>query len=115
VRAYRWWMLVVMLPLLSGCLVEKNQHGREIDPLLLAEVTPGVSTKSDILRILGVPSRESVIQDREAWVYDYSTEENRVIFVVLYTEKRKTIQQRSVAVLFSGDRVSDYVFFWGNP
>jgi outer membrane protein assembly factor BamE (lipoprotein component of BamABCDE complex) len=104
-------MLVLVLPLLSGCLlVEKNQHGRDIDPLLLAEVTPGVSTKSDILRILGVPSRKSVIQDREAWVYDYSTEENRVTFYLLYTEKRKTIQQRGVAVLFSDDRVYDYVF-----
>ena len=110
-RAYQWWMLVLVLPLLSGCLlVEKNQHGRDIDPLLLAEVTPGVSTKSDILRILGVPSRKSVIQDREAWVYDYSTEENRVSFYLLYTEKRKTIQQRGVAVLFSDDRVYDYVF-----
>jgi outer membrane protein assembly factor BamE (lipoprotein component of BamABCDE complex) len=108
-------MLVLMLSLLSGCLVEKNQHGRDIDPLLLAEVTPGVSTKSDILRILGVPTRESVIQDREAWVYEHSTEENRLIFYLLYTEKRKTIQQHSVAVLFNGDRVSDYVFFWGNP
>lgn len=108
-------MLVLVLLLASGCLVEKNQHGRDIDPLLLAEVTPGVSTKSDILRILGVPTRESVIQDREAWVYEYTTEENRLAFYLLYTEKRKTIQQRSVAVLFNGDRVSDYVFFWGNP
>jgi outer membrane protein assembly factor BamE (lipoprotein component of BamABCDE complex) len=104
-------MLVVMLPLLSGCLlVDKNQRGRDIDPLLLAEIAPGISTKSDILRILGVPSRKSVIQDREAWVYDYSTEENRVTFYVLYTEKRKTIQQRGVAVLFSDDRVYDYMF-----
>jgi len=104
-------MLVLALPLLSGCLlVEKNQRGRDIDPLLLAEVAPGVSTKSDILRILGVPSRKSVVQDREAWVYDYSTEENRVTFYLLYTEKRKTIQQRGVDVLFSDDRVYDYVF-----
>jgi len=104
-------MLVLALPLLSGCLlVEKNQRGRDIDPLLLAEVAPGVSTKSDILRILGVPSRKSVVQDREAWVYDYSTEENRVTFYLLYTEKRKTIQQRGVAVLFSADRVYDYMF-----
>ena len=110
-RAYRWWMLVLALPLLSGCvLVEKNQHGRDIDPLLLAEVAPGVSTKSDILRILVVPSRKSVLQDHEAWVYDYSIEENRATFYLLYTEKRKTIQQRGVAVLFSDDRVYDYVF-----
>jgi outer membrane protein assembly factor BamE (lipoprotein component of BamABCDE complex) len=115
VHAYRWWMLVLAVSLLSGCIVEKNQHGTAIDPLLLADVTPGVSTKSDVLRILGVPSRESVIQDHEAWVYEYSTEENRLAFYLLYTEKRKTIQQRSVAVLFNGDRVSDYVFFWGNP
>ncbi|HZC00079.1 MAG TPA: hypothetical protein VE844_01540, partial [Gammaproteobacteria bacterium] len=63
-----------------------------------------------VLRVLGVPSRQSVIQDREAWVYDYSLEENWVLFLGLYSEKRKTIQQRGVAVLFTNDRLYDYWF-----
>jgi outer membrane protein assembly factor BamE (lipoprotein component of BamABCDE complex) len=110
VRAHRWWVVVVALLLLSGCLVDRKQRGTDVDPQLLAQLYPGISTKSDVLRVLGVPSRESVIQDREAWVYDYSLEEKWVLFLGLYSEKRKTIQHRGVAVLFLDDRVYEYMF-----
>lgn len=104
-------MLLLILPLLfGGCLVDRKQRGTEIDPQQLALLFPGISTKSDVLRVLGLPSRRSVIQDHEAWVYDYSLEENWVLFLGLYSEKRKTIQQRGVAVLFTDDRLYDYLF-----
>jgi outer membrane protein assembly factor BamE (lipoprotein component of BamABCDE complex) len=107
----RWSVLVfVLLLLLQGCLVDRKQRGTEIDPLLLAQLQPGLSTKSDVLRVLGVPTRKAVIQDREAWIYDYSLEETWVLFLGLYAEKRKTIQERGVAVLFADDRLYDYVF-----
>jgi len=37
-------------------------RGTEIDPLLLAQLQPGLSTKEDVLRVLGVPTRNGVIQ-----------------------------------------------------
>ena len=99
------------LVLLSGCLlVDRSQQGTDVDPLRLALVERGSSTKADVLKILGVPSRKSVLQNREAWLYDFSAEENRVAFFLLYTEKRKTRQQRSLAVLFADDVVYDYLF-----
>jgi outer membrane protein assembly factor BamE (lipoprotein component of BamABCDE complex) len=108
---YRWWVLVLVFPLLlQGCLVDRRERGAEIDPLLLAQLQPGLSTKSDVLRVLGIPARKAVIHDRDAWVYDYSLEETWVLFLGLYNEKRKTIQQRGVAVLFVDDRLYDYVF-----
>jgi outer membrane protein assembly factor BamE (lipoprotein component of BamABCDE complex) len=94
----------------SGCLVERKQRGVDIDPLLVGLLQPGVSTKSDVLRILGVPSRQSIIQAREAWLYEFSLEENRVAFFVLYAEQRKTTQQRAVAILFADERVYEYIF-----
>lgn len=106
----RWWLLVMLLPLLSGCfLVERNQRGADIDPLRLAQVRRGVSTKADVLSVLGVPSRKSVLQEREAWVYDFSAEENRFSFYLIYTVKQKTILQHSVAILFAEDLVYDYL------
>lgn len=105
-----WVVLLLFALLLGGCLVDRKQRGAEIDPQLLALLQPGVSTKSDVLRVLGVPSRKSMIQDREAWVYDYSLEENRLLFLGLYAEKRKNIQERGVAVLFADDRLYDYLF-----
>jgi len=108
---HRWWVLVLALAwLLQGCLVDRKQRGTDIDPLLLSQLQPGLSTKADVLRVLGLPTRKSVIQDREAWVYDYSLEENWLLFLGLYSEKRKTIQQRGVAVLFADDRIYDYMF-----
>ena len=108
---HRWWVLVLVFALLlQGCLVDRRERGAEIDPLLLAQLQPGLSTKSDVLRVLGVPTRKTVIHDRDAWVYDYSLEETWVLFLGLYNEKRKTIQQRGVAVLFVDDRLYDYVF-----
>jgi outer membrane protein assembly factor BamE (lipoprotein component of BamABCDE complex) len=95
---------------MSGCLVERKQRGVDIDPDRLGQLYPGISTKSDVLRVLGIPSRQSVIQDREAWVYEFSLEENWVAFFGLYAEQRKTMQQRGVAVLFANDRVYDYFF-----
>jgi hypothetical protein len=50
------------------------------------------------------------MQEREAWIYDYNLEEHWVLFLGLYAEERKTIQQRGVAVLFADDRVHDVLF-----
>jgi outer membrane protein assembly factor BamE (lipoprotein component of BamABCDE complex) len=105
-----WVMGLVLTLILQGCLVDRKQRGTDIDPLLLSQLQPGLSTKSEVLRALGLPTRKTVIQDREAWVYDYSVEENRLLFLVLYSEKRKTIEQRGVAVLFADDRLYDYLF-----
>ena len=108
---HRWLVLgFVSALLLQGCLVDRKERGAPIDPWLLAQLQPGISTKGDILRVLGVPSRKTVIQDREAWVYDYSLEETWVLFLGLYNEKRKTTQQRGVAVLFADERLYDYLF-----
>ena len=105
------WVLIAMLPLLlQGCLVDLKERGAEIDPVLLAQLQPGLSTKADVLRVLGVPTRNSVVQDREAWIYDYSIEKHSVLFLGLYNEERKTIQQRGVAVLFADERLYSYVF-----
>jgi outer membrane protein assembly factor BamE (lipoprotein component of BamABCDE complex) len=103
-------VLGIVLLLVSGCLVERKQRGVDIDPRLIEQLHPGISTKGDVLRLLGVPSRQSIIQDREAWVYEFSLEENRVAFFGLYAEQRKSTQQRGVAVLFANERVYEYIF-----
>jgi outer membrane protein assembly factor BamE (lipoprotein component of BamABCDE complex) len=107
----QWWVVMVVLPvLLQGCLVDLKERGTDIDPQLLSQLQPGLSTKADVLRVLGVPNRNSVLQDREAWVYDYSIERRSVLFLGLYNEERKTVQQRGVAVLFADDRLYSYFF-----
>jgi outer membrane protein assembly factor BamE (lipoprotein component of BamABCDE complex) len=107
----QWRVLMVVLPLLlQGCLVDLKERGTEIDPLLLAHLQPGLSTKPDVLRVLGVPTRNAVVQDREAWIYDYSIEKHSVLFLGLYNEERKTVRQRGVAILFADERLYSYIF-----
>lgn len=111
VHRLRWHvLLLIVLLLCGGCLVDRKQRGTEVDPQRLSWLYPGISTKTDALRILGLPSRKSVIQNHEAWIYDYSLEETWVLFLGLYNEKRKTLQQQGVALLFSDDRFLDYLF-----
>src|SRR5262245_31697239 len=99
VHTNRWWVVVgVLAVLLQGCLVDLKERGTEIDPLLLSQLQPGLTTKTDVLRVLGVPTRNGVVQDRDAWIYDYSIEKHSVLFLGLYNEERKTVQQRSLAV-----------------
>ncbi len=43
-------------------------------------------------------------------MYEYSAEENRVAFYLLYTERRKTRAQRNLGLLFADDVVYDYLF-----
>jgi outer membrane protein assembly factor BamE (lipoprotein component of BamABCDE complex) len=111
VHINRWWVVAVAFPvLLQGCLVDLKERGTQIDPYLYAQLQPGSSTKADVLRVLGVPTRNSVVQDREAWIYDYSIEKHSVLFLGLYNEERRTVQQRSVAVLFAEERLYSFVF-----
>ena len=111
VQMNRWWVLIAVLPVfLQGCLVDLKERGTEIDPLLLSQLQPGLSTKTDVLRVLGVPTRNAVVRDRDAWIYDYSIEKHSVLFLGLYNEERKTIQQRGVAVLLADERLYSYIF-----
>jgi outer membrane protein assembly factor BamE (lipoprotein component of BamABCDE complex) len=108
---HRGCVLVLIFPLLlQGCFVDRKERGIAIDPFLLAELQPGLSTKADVLRVLGVPTRKALINDREAWIYDHSVEETWVLFLGLYNEKRKASEERGVAVLFLDDRVYDLMF-----
>src|SRR4029450_877358 len=102
VHMNRCWVLVCVLPLLlQGCLGDRKQHGTEIDPLLLGQLQPSLSTKAEVVRLLGVPRGTVVVEDREAWIYDDSIEEHWLLFLGLYNEQRKTMHQRGVAVLFA--------------
>jgi len=108
---HRRWVVIFMFPLFfHGCLVDLKERGTEIDPLLLGQLQPSSSTKADVLRVLGVPTRNTVIQDHEAWVYDYSLEKHSVLFLGIYNEERRTMRQRGVAILFADDRLYDYIF-----
>lgn len=53
---------------LTGCTVSEDQRGNLPDPDRLAEIKPGVTTKQQVIKILGSPSSESTFDD-DTWYY----------------------------------------------
>jgi outer membrane protein assembly factor BamE (lipoprotein component of BamABCDE complex) len=67
----RWRQTPLALALvvaLAGCGNDVYQHGHLPDPEKIAEVKPGTTTKSDIIKLLGSPSSVSTFDDK-TWYY----------------------------------------------
>lgn len=58
-----------LIPLvLAACSQTTATHGQVILPSRLAQVTPGMSTRDDVMRLLGSPSTTGTLEDNR-WVY----------------------------------------------
>lgn len=57
-----------MAALLAGCQPTVSTHGHAIDPALLAQIKPGVTSRAEISRILGSPSTVGTFE-KESWYY----------------------------------------------
>jgi len=66
-RALRPAAIVLGL-LLAGCVVSEDQRGNLPDPDRLAEIKPGVTTKEQVVKIIGSPSSSSTFDD-DTWYY----------------------------------------------
>jgi outer membrane protein assembly factor BamE (lipoprotein component of BamABCDE complex) len=53
---------------LAGCTPTVDQRGNLPDPVKLAEIQPGVTTKDGIAQLLGTPSTVSTFNDK-TWYY----------------------------------------------
>lgn len=54
--------------LLAGCTPQVHQQGHVRDPEALAEIKPGVQTRTDVARLLGTPSAVGTFDDQR-WYY----------------------------------------------
>jgi outer membrane protein assembly factor BamE (lipoprotein component of BamABCDE complex) len=54
--------------ILAGCAVSEDQRGNLPDPDKLAEIHPGSTTKSQVVKILGSPSSAGTFDD-DVWYY----------------------------------------------
>ena len=53
---------------LAGCAVSEDQRGNLPDPDKLTEIKPGVTTKQQVIKILGSPSSAGTFDD-DTWYY----------------------------------------------
>lgn len=59
VRPLLTWLALGLLLSLGGCAVGRQKEGRLIDPLAVARIAPGKTTKQEILDLFGPPTRQS--------------------------------------------------------
>lgn len=64
--------------LLSGC-TSTTGHGRKFDTTNVKNIKKGVTTKGNILQMLGQPESKTINSGKESWVYSY--QENKASYV----------------------------------
>jgi outer membrane protein assembly factor BamE (lipoprotein component of BamABCDE complex) len=71
---------------LSGCAPQVSQHGHTIDPDSVARITPGVTSREEVARLLGSPSTLATFEDGR-WYYVTQRRESRSFFQSRITEQ----------------------------
>lgn len=52
----------------SGCSPAISTHGHQVDPALLAQIEPGITSREEVTRLIGSPSTTGTF-DGESWFY----------------------------------------------
>ncbi len=78
-------MLVLAIGL-AACSPQVVQHGHTIDPEALARITPGVTSREEVARLMGTPSALATFEDAR-WYYVTQRRENRSFFQSNITEQ----------------------------
>jgi outer membrane protein assembly factor BamE (lipoprotein component of BamABCDE complex) len=71
---------------LAACAPQVVQHGHTIDPAAVARITPGVTSREEVARLMGSPSALATFEDSR-WYYVTQRRENRSFFQSNITEQ----------------------------
>jgi outer membrane protein assembly factor BamE (lipoprotein component of BamABCDE complex) len=71
---------------LAACAPQVVQHGHNLDPVSLARITPGVTSREEVARLMGSPSALATFEDGR-WYYVTQRRENRSFFQSNITEQ----------------------------
>ena len=91
-------LLTAGIALLSACTPMETTHGNIVEDYRMAEVTPGVSTRTNVLKSLGSPTTTAPFDDN-VWYYIGQEVEQRGVFDPEVTD------QKIVVVAFNQDGV----------
>ena len=80
----------------AACAPQVVQHGHTIDPASLARVTPGVTSREEVARLMGSPSALATFEDGR-WYYVTQRRESHSFF-------QSTITEQEVVTITFDDR-----------
>jgi outer membrane protein assembly factor BamE (lipoprotein component of BamABCDE complex) len=90
--------------LLAACAPQVVQHGHTIDPEALARITPGVTSREEVARLMGTPSTLATFED-DRWYYVSQRREQRSFFQSNITEQEVvTVDFDDLGIVSNVDR-----------
>ncbi len=88
-------VVILLLPLLlASCLKAVESRGYTLEEVNVAQVQPQLSTKEDVLQLLGTPSSKSYF-GKDTWFY-ISSKAEKIAFM-----NAKTIEQHVIGIEFN--------------
>ncbi|HEX7901973.1 MAG TPA: hypothetical protein VF950_29710 [Planctomycetota bacterium] len=92
-----------LLPLLAlplaGCFFGKKMDDRTWEAEAVARLKPGMTTKAEVLTLLGPPKEIIRLLESEAYVYRNAVEKNTNTFLILVNLSRSDRQYDAVTVI----------------
>lgn len=90
-------MIVLLAPaVVSGCTPVVETHGHSLDEEQVVKIKPGISSRQDVLQLLGSPSALSTFDDT-AWYYVSQRTEKRSFY------QEHVVDQEALEITFDQD------------
>lgn len=78
-------LLVLPLLLLTGsCMISRNSDNEPLDPELINQLRPGVTTARQAVELLGGPTQVVQLGERSAYRYDHETSKGANLFLLVF-------------------------------
>lgn len=91
-------LLIASVAVIGACTPTQTNRGNMVEDFRMAEVTPGISTKTNVLKSLGSPTTIAPFDDN-VWYYIGQKMEKRGIF------DPKVVEEKVVVVAFDPEGI----------
>lgn len=104
---------IAVLTTASGCLVSGSSStavsGNPISEQTLTQIQPGLTTRAQVLSLLGTPNRTTTINDATVLVYSYSkrTNSESKVFLIFSGDNTKAVSSTTYIELNDQDLVTN--------
>lgn len=98
----RTFTILALAALLAACTPMEATHGNMVEQYRMAEVVPGVSTRTNVLKSLGSPTTTAPFDDN-VWYYLAQKTEKRGIF------DPEVVEEQVVVVAFNDEGIVETI------
>lgn len=92
-RSGRWIALLAVASMLAACSPTVASHGHRLDEEAVAQIRPGLTSREEVVRLLGSPSSFSTFDD-SAWYYVSQRTERKSFY------QEEVVEQQVVTISF---------------